>query len=151
MGVILALDVGEKRIGVAASDPLELLASPVTTLRRSDDRSAIAAIAKLVRDRGAERVVVGVPKTLRNEEGVIAQRVLRFVERLRRELSVPVETWDERLTTVQAERILRRPEAPGRRRGRSKKRHRYIKEHVDQVAAVLLLESYLSARGRRGD
>jgi putative Holliday junction resolvase len=151
MGVVLALDVGDRRIGVAKSDALGMLASPLTTLERRRDRETCAEIARLVSEYAVETVVVGLPKMLNNTVGIQAEKVLRFVEGLKSVLTVPVVTWDERLTTTEATRLLRPEVESGRRVGSSKKRQRYIKANVDQVAATLLLESYLAAsRGKAG-
>ena len=144
MGVLIALDIGEKRIGVAASDSLGLLASPVETIARTSDKTAIRAIRRIVEERHAEKVIVGLPKTLRNEVGHQAEKVLRFVEALEKAIPVPIELLDERLTTEEAHRYLREPDAPGRRRTTSRKRQRRVREQVDQVAATLILETYLA-------
>lgn len=140
MGVVIALDVGDRRIGVAKSDPIGMVASPLTTLERR--QNIYAEIARLVSEHGAEVVVVGLPKTLDNTVGIQAEKVLRFVEALRPFLTVPVVMWDERFTTTEATRLLRF--SGGRRIGSSKKRQRYVRENVDEVAATLLLESYLA-------
>lgn len=150
MGVVIALDVGDRRIGVAKSDALGMLASPLTTLERRRDRETYAEIARLISEYAVETVVVGLPKMLNNTVGIQAEKVLRFVEGLKPVLTVPVVTWDERLTTTEATRLLRPETEPGRRSGSSKKRQQYIKDNVDQVAATLLLESYLAASASRG-
>ncbi|MDA1193384.1 MAG: Holliday junction resolvase RuvX [Candidatus Poribacteria bacterium] len=148
MGAILALDVGERRIGIAASDALGILASPVETLERRKDADAVRAIQAHVEARRVEKIVVGLPKTLRNEVGAQAEKVLAFVEKLKGGVSVEIELWDERLTTSEAHRYLRAREEPGRRRKTTKKQQKYVKQNVDQVAAVLLLETYLESRRR---
>jgi putative Holliday junction resolvase len=135
---VLALDLGTKRIGVAASDPGQILASPHTVLARArthaEDHRAIAAI---VDELGAERVVVGLPLQLDGRQGLAAQSALAEVDELAAVLPVPVETWDERLTTVAADRSMmaRGMKAPARRKV------------VDQVAAAVLLQSWLDRRG----
>jgi putative Holliday junction resolvase len=135
---VLALDLGTKRIGVAVSDPGQVLASPHTVLararRRADDHRAIAAVVEEV---GAERVVVGLPLALDGSTGPAAQAALAEVDELAAALPVPVETWDERLTTVAADRSMqaRGMKAPARRKV------------VDQVAAAVLLQSWLDRRG----
>jgi putative Holliday junction resolvase len=135
---VLALDLGTKRIGVAASDPGQILASPHTVLARArthaEDHRAIAAI---VDELGAERVVVGLPLQLDGRQGLAAQSALSEVDELAAVLPVPVETWDERLTTVAADRSMmaRGMKAPARRKV------------VDQVAAAVLLQSWLDRRG----
>jgi len=148
MGVLLALDVGERRIGVAASDALGILASPLTTIQRDSTTQAIAEIVALVRKYKAEKVVVGLPITLRNTHSRQTQKVRSFVDKLEDALEAPVVVWDERLTTAEATRILRGPD-DGRRKGPSAKRRQKVKENVDQVAAALILEAYMAAAGNR--
>ena len=104
MGRVVALDHGEARCGCAGSDPTGTLATPLGTVEQPDSRSGLAALARLVEEQGAERVIVGLPLTLRGEEGGQAQLARAFAERLERRVSVPVELYDERLTTRMAER-----------------------------------------------
>lgn len=130
---ILALDHGSARCGCAISDPSGTLATPLRAVERPDTKKGRGALAKLVEEQGAERVIVGLPLTLRGEEGDQAAEARAFAERLARRLNVPVELYDERLTTRQAERT-----------GGS--------EDADSRAAAHLLESYLaglSAGSRR--
>lgn len=101
---VLALDYGEARCGCALSDPTGTLATPLPAVERPGTRSGLSALARLVREHGAERVVVGLPLTLAGEEGHQAARSRAFAERLSRLVPVPVELYDERLTTRQAER-----------------------------------------------
>jgi putative holliday junction resolvase len=127
---ILALDHGPARCGVAVSDPTGTLATPLAAVERPDTKRGLAAVARVVEDQGAERVVVGLPLTLRGEAGEQAVRARTFAERLERRVSVPVELHDERLTTQLAERTGGEGDA-------------------DSRAAAHLLESYL-ARSRAG-
>jgi putative holliday junction resolvase len=131
----LGLDVGDARIGLALSDETGTLASGLPTYERVGPRKDVRAIAELVREREVATVVVGLPLRLDGSIGPQAEKVLAFVESLRRALRVPVETWDERLTTVEAESLLR--EAGAKRRQR--------KASIDRVAAVLILQDYLDA------
>ena len=102
---VLALDHGEARCGAALSDPTGVLATPVAAVARPDTRAGLAAVARLVEERGVERVVVGLPLTLSGEEGPQAAAARAFADRLRARLGgVPVELHDERLTTRQAAR-----------------------------------------------
>jgi putative pre-16S rRNA nuclease len=135
MGRILALDVGEKRIGVAVSDETATLARPLTTITRASRREDFGRIAQLTAEQGAERVVAGYPLSLSGLEGPQAQRVRRYVEALAQGLSVPVEMWDERYTTVAATERLR-DASPRRRRDRGQ---------LDAAAAAVLLQDYLDA------
>lgn len=136
---VLGLDIGTRRIGVAVSDPLGVVASPYTVLPRAGDRAADhRAVAGLVAEVGAGRVVVGLPLSLNGRVGPAARQVLDEVEQLRTTLPVPVECHDERLSTVTAERSLR--EAGTRASAR--------KAVVDKVAAAVLLQSWLDGQAR---
>jgi putative holliday junction resolvase len=129
MGRVLALDHGSARCGCAVSDPSGTLATPLPVIERPDTRRGLAAVARLVDEHGAERVIVGLPLTLRGEEAEQAERARTFAERLGRRVSVPVELHDERLTTRLAERTGGDAEA-------------------DSRAAAHLLESYLAGSGK---
>jgi putative Holliday junction resolvase len=129
MSRVLALDYGAARCGCAVSDPSGTLATPLGSVERPATRNGLAALDRLVRDREAERVVVGLPLTLTGEEGAQAAESRAFAERLAEILPVPVELHDERLTTRQAERTGGAADA-------------------DSRAAAHLLESYLRARER---
>jgi putative Holliday junction resolvase len=132
----VALDIGTRRIGVALSDSAGTVATPYEVVTRSGDRSRDhRRIAELVEEAGAEVVVVGLPLSLDGSTGPAAQAILDEVDELRAALPVGVLTWDERLSTVQAERSLR---AMRVRKGR----HRQV---VDQVAATVILQSWLDA------
>ena len=127
---VLALDHGSARCGVAVSDPTGTLATPLPVVERPDTKKGLAALAGLVAELGAERVVVGFPLTLAGDEGHQAAEARTFAEKLERRVSVPVELHDERLTTRLAERTGGEGDA-------------------DSRAAAHLLESYL-ARIRAG-
>ena len=127
MSRVIALDHGEARCGVAVSDPTGELATPLAAVERPDTRRGLAALADLIRDRGAERVIVGLPLTLAGEEGGQAQAARGFAERLSELLDVPVELHDERLTTKMADRTGGEADA-------------------DSRAAAHLLESWLRGR-----
>jgi putative holliday junction resolvase len=134
---VLALDLGARRIGVAVSDPTGTLASPYEVLPRGSERSHDhARVAELVQETGAERVVVGLPLSLSGAIGPAAQQVLDEVDELRATAGVPVETYDERLTTVTADRHLREQGLGGRAR----------RKVVDKAAAAVLLQAWLDAR-----
>ncbi len=134
----LALDVGERRIGVATG---EWLASPVMTLVRGSTSEDFQAVAHLVREHQARCLVVGLPLNMDGSLGFQAQRVTRYAEHMRAALAamgleIDLVFWDERLTTGEAERVLARV---GRRRDRGQ---------VDAVAAAVILQSYLDAQAR---
>jgi putative pre-16S rRNA nuclease len=133
---ILGLDVGDVRIGVALCDETETLATGIATLTRVGPRKDVRAIRDLVRDRGAKRVVVGIPWRLDGSLGPQGEKVMAFVASLRKSLPVPVETWDERFTTAIAEERL--AEAGVRRRER--------RSRIDRAAAAVILQGYLDHR-----
>ncbi|MBI2955993.1 MAG: Holliday junction resolvase RuvX [Acidobacteria bacterium] len=135
----LAIDLGSKNIGLAVSDPTGLIAQGLPTLRRTNKRADLAHLRELVEALGVERLIVGHPLHLKGFAGARAQEAERFAAWLRRALKLPVELYDERLTSVEAEHLLRA------RGGSSKKR----KEAVDRVAAALILQSYLDDRAAR--
>jgi putative holliday junction resolvase len=138
--VTLALDLGDRRIGVAVSDETGLLASPVATLQRVGPKKDLQTVAELVRQHEAEEVLVGLPLNMDGSEGPQAAKVRAFMGGLARRLgsAVPVVARDERLTSVAADELLReRGVARGKRKG-----------VIDQVAAVLILQEHLDERRR---
>jgi len=136
---VLGIDFGDRRIGVAASDALGLTAQPVTVLQRQSLAEDIARIAELANRRRAQTIVVGLPLNMDGSAGPAARRARRFAAALRRELGLAVELWDERLTTVEAERVLI---ASGERRARRRQLR-------DSVAAAIILQAYLDAQRRK--
>jgi putative Holliday junction resolvase len=137
---VLGLDVGDVRIGIAVSDETATLARGLPTLGRVGPRKDVKAVAALVRENEAETLVVGLPRNLAGEIGPQAQKVLAFVKDLEGAVRVPIVSWDERFTTVMANRAM----VDG---GVSRKDR---KEKIDQVAAVLILQSYLDSRKGQG-
>jgi putative holliday junction resolvase len=133
----LGLDVGDKRIGIALSDETETLASGLPTYQRVGPRKDLQAIAQLVKDHGVEQVVVGFPRNLNGNVGPQAEKVLGFIDSLKKHVKVPVIPWDERLTSVVAEEAL--IEAGVSRKDRRGGR-------VDKVAAIIILQNYLDYR-----
>lgn len=138
---ILGLDVGERRIGVAVSDPDGRLAVPLRILQRETEEADISAIGQIAQAEGVETVVVGLPLSLSGAVGPQARRVEAFARRLAEATGLALELWDERLTSVHAERAP----AGGRKRGRSVRR----RQPVDDVAAAIALQSYLDRRRAR--
>ena len=136
MARILALDIGERRIGVAVSDELGLLARPLVTIARASKREDFECIARLASEHKVERVVAGYPRSLSGDEGPQAQRVRRYTEALAAALPVPVELWDERYTTVEATERLRE----------SNRRKPRDRGQLDAAAAAIILQGYLDAR-----
>ncbi len=135
MARILALDIGDKRIGVAISDESGRLARPLLAITRASKREDFEAIAKLIAEHGVERLIVGLPWTLRGEEGPQAQRVRRYVEALSAVIPVPVSFHDERYTSVEAQAIVA---------GRGSKRKPRARGEVDALAAAIILQDYLN-------
>ena len=130
---VLALDVGNKRIGVAVSDPTGLLASAESVLKRTSIEKDLRTLAGMVQDYEAESVLVGLPLHLSGRAGEQAESVRRFAERLQERIAVPVVLWDERLSTKGAQQLL--IEA-----GRSPAERA---ERIDAAAAAVILQSYL--------
>lgn len=135
MGRVIGVDHGERRIGLAISDPDGVLASPLKTVDVRDG-DPVKAVAGVCAETGAERVVVGLPLHLDAREGASAEKARAFAEALRARTGVPVELWDERLTTVSAQKAL--IEGGVRRKRR--------KELVDGLAARIMLQHYLDSR-----
>ena len=140
-GRVMALDVGGRRIGIALSDATRTLASPLTTLRAEPRERAFAQIATLAARHEVAELVVGLPLTLNGEIGPQAQVVQRFVEELIRAVGLPVHMFDERLTTVAAERMMvdlgLKPEQR--------------KARIDEVAASIILQDFLEVNRKRGE
>jgi putative holliday junction resolvase len=136
---ILGVDWGERRIGLAVSDPSGVIASPLPTLKVTGREDALTKVAKAAEQQEAERIVVGLPLLMSGEQGRAAEAALQFASSLRERTGLIVETYDERLTSAQSRRRLHET---GVKTGRAK-------EKVDQGAAVVLLESYLMWRAPR--
>jgi len=130
---VLGLDVGSKRIGIAVSDPLGITAQGLETLQRQNKRLDFEKLEKLARDYSVTEVVVGFPLRMSGAEGVQAEKMHRFADELRERLQIPVHLWDERLTSAEANRLLRETEMSIQRRA----------QVVDQMAAVLILQSWM--------
>ncbi len=140
-GVRLGVDVGTVRIGVARSDPSALLATPVETVRRTPTDDGVARLGEIVAETGAVEVVVGLPRSLSGGHGKAAQDVLAYARRLALRIApTTVRLVDERMTTVSAHQALHRA-------GRGGRRHREV---VDQVAAVLILQTALDTERSTG-
>ncbi|WP_225443146.1 Holliday junction resolvase RuvX [Lolliginicoccus lacisalsi] len=138
----IGIDVGTVRIGIAASDPDGILASPVTTITRKDTDASrsgeIPPILDIIDEYGAVEVIVGLPRTMRGEHGVAARMAVDLAEQLRARTSIPIRMADERLTTVMAQRDLRL----------SGKRAKQQRALIDQAAAVAILQAWLDERAR---
>ena len=133
---IMGLDVGQRRIGVAISDPVGATAQGVTVLeRRASAADDVEAVCRLAKAHAAELLVIGLPLTLEGQRGPQAQRVASFADLVHRASGLPIAWVDERFTTAQGERVLLEG-------GASRQRRKHV---VDQVAAQLILQSYLDA------
>ena len=142
MARILGLDYGSKTVGVAVSDPLGITAQPLLTIERKQEdklRQTLAKIEALAAEDGADRLVLGLPKNLNNTLGERAEKTLAFRDMLVRRTGLPVILWDERLTTVAAERVLIEEGV----------RREHRKETIDQIAAAMILQGYLDSPGSK--
>jgi len=138
---ILGIDFGEKRIGLAVSDELEILARGIATVQSRGIERDLEEIGRYVREYAVERIVVGYPLRLDGSRGIQCEKVDAFMERLRQAFSLPVVPWDETLSTKEAEETLRQGGV------RRKKRRKM----VDLTAATLILQGYLDRPGRFGN
>jgi putative pre-16S rRNA nuclease len=129
----LGIDFGEKRIGLAVSDPLGITAQPVAVVENGDMEGILGVIRK---NEGIDEIVVGLPKTLKGEVGIAAEKVLKFVEVLKKETTIPIVTWDERMTTAAATKMLISA-------GLSRKKRKKV---IDKSAAAYILQSYLDCK-----
>lgn len=134
---VLGLDVGSKTIGIAVSDPLGITAQGLPTIRRKNKRLDFEQLANAIREYQIAEIVVGYPLRLSGIEGTQSEKMQVFAEELRQKFGLPVHLWDERLTSSQANRILRDAELSIKKRG----------EAVDRMAAVLILQNWMEARG----
>jgi len=130
---ILALDLGKRRIGLAISDELGITAQGLPTLQRKNNRTDLAALSRIVREKGVQRILLGNPLHMSGDAGVQSELAREFGDILGRHTGKDVKLWDERLTTVEASRVLRSSGIGIEKRARA----------VDQLSAVILLQSYL--------
>jgi putative holliday junction resolvase len=135
-GRVLALDVGSRTIGLAVSDPLGITAQGLETIRRQNKRSDLEALERVLTHYAVGEIVVGYPLKMSGSTGAQSNRMSLFADELRRRFKIPVHLWDERLTSAQANRLLRETDMSIRRRA----------EVVDRLAAVLILQSFLDRR-----
>lgn len=135
---IMALDVGTKRIGVAMSDELFLTAQGSDTIYRQALDKDLEAIKKRAQDNGVSEIVVGLPLNMNGTYSAKTNEVVAFMEDLKKTIDIPVKTWDERLTTMQAESVLLAADVSRAKR----------KQSIDKMAAQIILQSYLDSRKR---
>lgn len=141
---VMGLDYGSKTVGVAISDPLKITAQGIETIQRKEEnklRKTLARIEELAKEYEVEQIVLGFPKNMNNTIGERAEKSLELKEMLERRTGLPVVMWDERLTTVEAERTL--IESNVRRENR--------KKYVDKIAAVFILQNYLDSLSMKLD
>ncbi len=132
---VMGIDYGTARIGIALSDELQMLAHPAETIAVAKTADPAARVAVLVQEKNVERIIVGLPRHLNGSMGASAEEAGAFAEKLKRVVSCEVRTWDERLSTVAAHRALQE----------AGKTTRQTRGYIDQVAAQMLLQSYLDS------
>ncbi len=132
----LGLDIGDKRIGVALSDPHGVLASPLTIIHRQDEAADFEAIVNIISQHQVGRIIVGLPRSMDGTLGKQAEKVKAFVDRLISHIKVPLEFRDERLSTVSARRLMREAGIKKRK----------VKVHDDDAAAAIILQGYLDEK-----
>ena len=130
------MDVGSRRIGLAISDLLGITAQGLDTMHRQNKRVDFAQLERVIREHDVAEIVMGLPLRMSGAEGIQAEKMQAFAEEIRRRFKLQVHLWDERLTSAQANRLLRQTDMSIRRRGAV----------VDQMAAVLILQSWMDAR-----
>jgi len=133
---VLALDVGSRTIGLAVTDPLGITAQGLPTIRRKNKRTDFAALAQVIGSYDVVELVVGLPLRMNGAEGRQSEKIREFVTTLQQHFDLPIHLWDERLTSVEANRVLRESEMSIRKRAAV----------VDQLAAVLILQNWMEAR-----
>lgn len=133
MSRILGIDWGEKRIGLALSDPLGIIATGLETVEKKQDFDLISYLKKLIFEQEIAKIILGFPKNMDGSVGPKGEEVLAFKGSLEKEIDIPVILWDERLTTVSAQRSLREAEVKMKKG----------KKFLDKIAAVLILQNYL--------
>jgi putative holliday junction resolvase len=137
-GRTLGLDVGSRRIGVAISDPLGITAQGLETLQRRNKRADFAALDEVIKQYGVKEIVIGLPLRMSGEVGRQSAKMKEFAEELRKRFRLPVHLWDERLTSAEANRLLRETDLSIEKRAKA----------VDRMAAVLILQGWMESRRR---
>jgi putative Holliday junction resolvase len=144
-GRVLAIDYGRRRLGLAVSDPLRVAARPLATWTRSNRRHDLARLRSLCREQGITRIVVGWPLQLSGAWGDMASEAASFAERIRKDLGIPVELVDERLSSWEAAQVLVHDHAT---KGRSPNPRHPKRRRLDEVAAAVILRDYLHGAGK---
>jgi putative Holliday junction resolvase len=135
-GRILAIDYGSRRMGLAVSDLLGITSQGIETLQRKNKRSDFSRLGQIIREYDVCEIVLGNPLRMSGEQGTQSEKAAHFAEELRQKFKLPVHLWDERLTSAEANRVLRESEISIQKRAQA----------VDRMAAVLILQSFLQAR-----
>ncbi|MGZ3537040.1 MAG: Holliday junction resolvase RuvX [Thermodesulfobacteriota bacterium] len=138
---IMGLDIGTRTIGIAISDELGITAQGLKTLRRKSMEEDFKEIAAIIRQFEIEKIIVGLPQNMDGTLGIQAEKVLNWMEALKDRVEIPIATWDERLSTVGASRVLLEADLSRRKR----------KNVIDKLAAVLILQGYLDQSRRKND
>jgi putative Holliday junction resolvase len=133
---ILAIDYGSRRMGLAVSDLLGITSQGIETLQRKNKRSDFSRLGQIIREYDVREIVLGNPLRMSGEQGIQSEKAAHFAEELRQKFKLPVHLWDERLTSAEANRVLRELEISIQKRAQA----------VDRMAAVLILQSFLQAR-----
>jgi putative holliday junction resolvase len=133
---VLGLDVGSRRIGVAVSDPLGITAQGLETLQRRNKRHDFGHLERVIKQYKIKEIVVGLPLRMSGAEGIQAEKMQAFAEELRKRFRLPVHLWDERLTSAEANRLLRETDLSIEKRGQA----------VDRMAAILILQGWMESR-----
>jgi putative Holliday junction resolvase len=136
VGRVLGLDVGSRRIGIAVSDPLGITAQGLETLQRSSKRQDFEQLQRVIQEYDVREIVVGLPLRMSGAEGIQSDKMQLFAEELRKRFRLPVHLWDERLTSVEANRLLRETDLSIEKRGKA----------VDRMAAILILQGWMERR-----
>jgi putative Holliday junction resolvase len=136
VGRILAIDYGSRRMGLAVSDPLGITSQGIETLQRKNKRNDFSRLGQVIREYNVQEIVLGYPLRMSGAEGIQSEKVAGFAEELRQKFKLPVHLWDERLTSAEANRVLREADLSIQKRAQA----------VDRMAAVLILQSFLQAR-----
>jgi len=131
----LGIDLGDARVGVAVSDDLGMLAHPLETIS-TQSTNVVKRVLALAGERSAETIIVGMPRNMNGSHGPAADKAKAFIEELRRETTLPIVSWDERLSTVSAQRALQEA-------GRNTRKQKSV---IDQVAAQIILQSWLDSQ-----
>lgn len=137
-GRILGLDVGARRIGVAVTDPLGITAQGLETFQRKNKKYDLQYFRRIIRDYEIKEIVVGLPLRMSGAEGIQSEKMHAFADDLRKQFGLPVHLWDERLTSAEANRLLRETDLSIEKRGKA----------VDRMAAILILQGWMESRGK---